>query len=193
MGAFKTFDLEIRRQIRKRGLGLPSRSTASVFRLHNHQYEHIRTSWRGARKALKYEYRLLRRLEQAADLEAELVLVSDETYEEDCPPLRGLDLGVAATVLTLAAMGCFTVTSCNGGCFGSQHHEEHPLVVFYAKPDDAETLLRAAEETGVGITNGDCDLMVWANNIWNMHNFAKAIFRLRWKLRRVRREKVEPC
>ena len=168
-------------------MGLPSRSMGLMFRMDNHQYERIRATWREARKALKYEYRLLRRLEMTTDLEAELIAISDENYENDCPPLRGLDLGVAATVLTLSAMGGLTVTSCNGGCLGDHHHEKHPLVVFYAKPEDAATLLGAADESGVGITNEDGSLMVCANDIWRMHNFAKSILKRRWKLRRRKR------
>jgi hypothetical protein len=138
LGGFRVFDQVIERELDKSRMGLPCRSMASVFRLENHDYQRIRPSWREARRAVKYEYRFLRRLEQAPDLDAELIVISDENYENDDPPLQGLDPGVAGTVLALAAMGCFTITSCNGGCFGHPHHEDYPLVGFYAGPEDAE-------------------------------------------------------
>jgi hypothetical protein len=166
---------------------LPGRSERETLLLDNHDYGPIRASWREARRALKYEYRLLKRLESCADIRTELVVISDRDCEIDCPPLDGLDIGVAGAVLTLAALGCVTVTSCNGGCFGDWHREDYPLIVFYAKPQDKETLLKAARESGAGITHYQAGLMVWANDIWDIHNFAKAIFTLRWRLKKRRR------
>jgi hypothetical protein len=177
--SFTIFNEETKRSLRRRGMGLPHHAAASNFRVDNHDFVRIRASWREAREALEFEHLLLKRLEKAQDLDAELNAISDENYEDHCPPLRGLDIGVAGVVLTLAALGCVTVTSCNGGCFGDGHHETYPLVVFYAKPENADMLLNAAEESGVGIGHREGGLMVWANNIWSMHNFAGAIMKVR--------------
>jgi hypothetical protein len=187
---FKTFSLPIEQKLEQTRMSLPDRSMASVFRLENHDYRRIRVSWREARKALKYEYRLLRRLENASDVIAELNAISDRSFEDDSPPLRGLDLGVAATVLTLSAMGSVTIASCNGGCFCDHHHEDHPLVIFFSQPKDKETLLNAAKSSGAGISNENGRLMVWANDIWDMHRFAKSLFLLRWKLKHRTRRPV---
>ena len=170
---FIIFNEKLEQSLRKESMSLPDRSLAPMFRLDNHCYERIRASWREARRAVKLEYRLLRRLEAALDIDDELCAISDVMAEDDCPPLRGLDIGVAGTVLTLAALGCVTVASCNGGCFGDAHHEDYPLIAFYAKPKDAVTLLAAAEETGVGVGHADSQIQVWANDIWCMHNSLK--------------------
>jgi hypothetical protein len=138
-------------------MGLPGRSTRSYIRRDNQQYERIRATWREARKALKYEYRFMRRLQMATDLKSEFSAIEEERYEDDCPPLQYLDPGVAATVLTLSAMGCFTVTSCNGGCFGHQHHEEHPLVYL-----DPETPGRCAQGyLWTALVPGKCVVYEW--------------------------------
>jgi hypothetical protein len=172
---FKRFGVEIERQLDKEAIGLPDSSMTSHFRLENHQYETLRACWREAKVALALENSLLTRLQNADDLEAEHLLVSDEMYEDIDQPLRGLDLGVAAAVLALSAMGCVTITSCNGGFLNDSHHEEHPLVVFYAEPDHTEFLLKAAAAAGVGISNGGGAITVWANDIWDMHKFAREL------------------
>jgi hypothetical protein len=183
---FKVSSVPIDRKLDKNRMSLPDRSMTSAFRIQNHYFERVRSSWRDARTALKFEYLLMRRLENAVDLEKESIAISDGLFECDYSPLQGLDLGVAGTVLTLSAMGCYTIASCNGGCFGDFHHEKYPLVVFFAKGDDRDILLCAAERSGIGISNKNGNLLVWANDIWHMHRFAKAIFSLRWKPRQRR-------
>jgi hypothetical protein len=186
--AFKTFREEIERDLDKRKMGLPHPSAEPLFKADNHDYERVRASWRQAKRALEFENSLLKRLEGAPDLEEELSKISDEDYEDDCPPLCGFDIAVVAVVLTFAAMGCHPYASCNGGCSGDFHHEKYPLVVFFAKAADAGILLKAAEGSGVGIGHTDMGLVVWANDIWDMHHFAEALMKSH-EAQRIRRRR----
>ena len=89
-------------------------------------------------------------------------------------------------VLSLAAMKCFPIYSCNGGCFGDGHHAKYPTVIFYATSKDAEVLLEAARQAGVGIAHADTGgIIVWANNIRNMHKFADELIKSHSRKRRI--------
>ena len=179
---FKVFGLPIEQTLNESHLGLPDRSMVSQFRIDNHDYRRIRCTWSDAKAVFEFEQEILKRLHEAADLDQEYFTVSDELYDDEDQILQGLDLGVASVVLVLAAMGCVTVTSCNGGVFGDSHHEEYPLIVFYAQAKDTNCLLDAAKTARVGILNQDGPIMVWANDIWHMQEFARQIMKQRKKL-----------
>lgn len=181
---FKRFDEKIEWNIIGSGLGIPPKSEFDQFKIENHDFEEYRSSWDEVERALEFEHSLLRRLEKAPDLEAERVLVSDELYEDDDLPIRTLDLGIGSVVLALSSMGCLTIASCNGGFLGDHHHEEHPLVVFYARAKEALFLLETAKNLNVGISNEDGPLIAWANDIWDMHASAREIFKSRGQMKR---------
>lgn len=143
--------------------------------LGNHQYRDLRwvTSEEAVRVA-ELETELVERVRSAASPEDEMNLVDDELYD-DPDGLLGLDLGVAGAVAALAAIGCIPVASCNGGAFGGWHHEDHPLVVFYAPKSLVPTLLRAAAETSTGLDNHDGALMLYAEAVDGPMAFARII------------------
>src|SRR6266550_1200883 len=115
---FKTFSKKIERSLDLNHMWIPDRSEASQFRLANHDYGRIRASWRVAKNALNIERAIINRLEMASDFENEYHTVSDELYDDEDVPLQCLDIGVASVVLSLSGLGCHTLSSCNGGCFG---------------------------------------------------------------------------
>jgi hypothetical protein len=176
---FKVFTEKIERRLVAKHMGLPSHSQTSHLRFHNHDYGRIRATLREVRQALEFEAEVLNRLANAKDLAAEYRRVSDEIYDDDSQPLQGLDLGVASAVLSLSAIGCVTFSSCNGGSFGDFHHEKYPLITFYAKPENAPLLIKAAKEAGVGIRHVEDYLMVWANDIRHMLRFGQAVLKSR--------------
>ncbi len=177
--SFKTFAQPIERNLIKKWLGLPRRSVRNQFQFQNHDYEPIRSTWKGAKEVLELENSLLKRLELASDFPKELDVIADELYEDPEHPFLGLDIGVAGAVLTLAAMKCVTLSSCNGGALGDCHHESHPLVVFYAERDQSCILLEAAAKAEVGMSNEDGPILVWANDIRHLHNFAVELHNMR--------------
>jgi hypothetical protein len=182
---FKTFREEIAQDLDKKKMCLPDLSDTSHLRIDNHDFDPIRCTWQEAEDVFDLETDLLERLEQSKNFHDEFMLVSDELYEDVDQPLRGLDFGIASVVLSLAAMKCFPIYSCNGGCFGEFHHAKYPTVVFYAAPRHAETLLNAARNSGVGIGHSDTGgIIVWANDIHHMHQFARELMTGRTKSRR---------
>ena len=84
-----------------------------------------------------------------------------------------LDLGIASIVFALYAFKCLPVTSCRGH---PAQGEEHPLVVFFTRPELVPIIVDVATSSGVGIYNqwGDLDgaLMVYGRNILDMRKFA---------------------
>lgn len=105
----------------------------------NQHYQDLTAaSWADVSRVLKVEAALVRRVEDAFDpsdeesrIEAEL---DGQRDDDDETPLRGLDLGVAAAVLVLAAVGAVPVASCNGGAFGRVHLGSNPHVACYIRP-----------------------------------------------------------
>lgn len=160
----------------------------------NRQYFDLRgVGWRDAAQMIKDEGALLVRLSSASDLAEEARAIEEEAEEElekgDFHILWGLDVGVAAAVISLAAAGCVPFASCNGGVFGEgRHHELYPLVAFYMRARIAEQISVAAEESGAGLYMGDRGtLQVYASSPWTLHEFAKRVFDRRSLIRQAHR------
>lgn len=92
-----------------------------------------------------------------------MTAIEDELYEEP-EGLLGLDLGVAACVASLSAMGCIPASSCNGGAFDGYHLEEYPLVTFLADRASARRVLKIAERAGLGLRQDDGYLVLDSND-----------------------------
>lgn len=105
----------------------------------NQHYQDLTaTSWADVSRVLEMEAALVRRVEGASDPSGEegriQVELDGQRDDDDETPLRGLDLGVAAAALVLAAVGAVPVASCNGGAFGRVHLGSNPHVACYIRP-----------------------------------------------------------
>lgn len=101
-------------------------------------------------------------------------------YDDSEVDLYGLDIGVASTVIALSAARCVPFSSCNGGTFGGNHHEAHPVVAFYAKPGTANLLLAIANEADIGIENGEYGcLVLFSDDVQKFPLFAGAMIHSR--------------
>lgn len=156
----------------------------------NRHYADLRTTgWRDVAEMLREEAFYLDRLrlaedtgEQICEIESDL---DERSEQEGGHPLWGLDVGVAAATVALAAAGCVTFTSCNGGAFGEgKHLESYPLVGFFMRPRLAEAITSAAAASGAGLLmHRDGSLQVYASDAWGLHGFAKAVFERRGEVR----------
>ena len=176
----QTFAVEILRAVSAEGLRWPKPSEAANERNLgcNRSYVDLRgCSWPQFDRVFELESQLIARLMAASDRAEEYNAIEDELYEDD-EGLLGLDIGVASAVVALSAAGAIPFSSCNAGAYGGSHHEEHPLVAFFAKPKQLVFLLEAAEEAGVGL-EGDSSgaVVLYADDIRNMPKFASALER----------------
>lgn len=188
--AHSTFNVEIKRDVDQAMLSWPEPGEAlAVSGLGgNRSYADLRRlPWREAKRVLALETELLARLEAAADPEDEYSVIEDELYEQDLD-LYGLDVGIAAAVVSLSSAGCIPFSSCNAGAFGGQHQESYPLVAFYARPEAIDLLTAAAQKADVGIENGrqGC-IVLYTNDVSKMLNFAEAVIRYTSVFRQLRR------
>jgi hypothetical protein len=173
---YPTFDVDITREIVLNELGWPAPGDASDESGLgcNREYADLRRlGWKVAKNVHAAEGELIERLERAEDPAAEYDKINDEAGE-DGSDLLGLDIGVAAVVASLSAVGCVPFTSCNGGAYGHHHHEAYPLVAFFAKPWMADLLLGAAADSGIGLANqtGGC-VVAYADDIRRLRAFAE--------------------
>lgn len=130
-----------------------------------------------AKRLSDNESEFIERIESAEDPDEEYTLILDELYENP-DDLMSLDIGVASTVGAISAMGCIPISSCNGGTFGDSHDEDCPLVGFYARTSDIDTLMKIARRTNVGIENGHSGfLVVFADDLRNLRSFADSLIR----------------
>jgi hypothetical protein len=142
----------------------------------NQMYQDLRGyGWPDVAHALVLERRLIAKLQEAEDLEAEAMQIDDERLDcfEPSDGLWGLDLGVASATIALSALWAIPVGSCNAGGFGGKHQARYPYVAFFigrAAPDLITSIARTAD---VGIRSnskglaqifgaGDLDLLRFA-------------------------------
>jgi hypothetical protein len=175
------FDVKVVRTASPNGLRWPKPSEASDERNLgcNREYVDLRgCSWEDLDRVADLENQLIARLMKAHDVEDEYDLIADELYETDDEGLFGLDIGVASAVVALAAFGCIPFSNCNGGAYGGRHHEEHPLVAFFARPAHFPILTDAAEEADAGLERDSSGaLLLYTDDIQNMNKFAEALER----------------
>ena len=170
----KDFDVNITRVIDVNGLEWPKPGEACEEGYGcNRAYVDLRGySWADAQKTLKTEMSILHQIAEADDP----AIMCEELEAAEGDNLPPTDVGVMATVAALSAARCIPFSSCNGGCFGDQHHETYPVVAFHAKPVWKDILLEAAEEAEVGLSNGFYgSLTVYSDDIWKMVAFARAL------------------
>lgn len=99
--------------------------------------------------------------------------------EEELLDGSGLDLGIISTVFALYAFKCYPLTSCRG------HPDDTgtgdcPKVVFFATPERASGLVRAARASGAGLTNHQTDegpaVMVNGRNLNDVRKFSVELY-----------------
>jgi hypothetical protein len=174
----RTFDMEVLRSISPNGLRWPKPNEAANERNLgcNRSYVDLRgCSWSQFDRIFEFESQFIARLVSAGNQEQEYNAIADELCEDD-EGLLGLDIGVASAVVALSTAGCIPFSSCNGAAFGGSHHEEHPLVAFFSRPQFVSVLMQTAEEANTGVENDTSGaLVLYANDIRNMLHFAKAL------------------
>ncbi|MDR6530252.1 hypothetical protein J2800_000988 [Caulobacter rhizosphaerae] len=155
-----------------------------------HYFDLRHVGWRDVSRMIGEEAPYLVRLRQASDVEDEMGAIVEELEErlvEECEdPLWGLDLGVAVATLALAASGCITFSSCNGGVFGEERHlESYPLIAFHMRSRIAPLIASAARASGAGLAmHGDGSIQVYGADAWTLHEFGKEVFNRRVEIRK---------
>jgi hypothetical protein len=165
--------LETRRQVDPKVLGWPEerRAASTDGLLINHHYIDMRGfSSADAELALLHERELYAELEAggwADDVVADLI---DMNYMD--PDTYGFDLGMVGAVLALSSIGAVPVSCCNGGVFGDMAHgENQPCLIFYARPDQLEVLMAAAEAADVSMINNQDLIEVYTEDVRKIHQF----------------------
>ena len=145
-----------------------------------------RLTWLEARRVYSIEGEHIARIEASPIPEQEYDHIEDELYD-DPEGIYGLDIGIASTVVALSAARCIPFSSCNGGTFGGSHHELHPVVAFFSRPETFSLLSECAEKTNSGLSLGQMgNLIVYVNDIRNMRAFAWALISRRSFFRNLR-------
>ena len=145
-----------------------------------------RLTWSEARHAYIAEGDFIRRIEESSDPTMEYDQIEDERLI-DFDELFGLDIGIASSVVALSAARCVPFSSCNAGAYGGSHHEDHPVVAFFARSATANLLLECAQESKTGLENShQGSLIAYANDIRRMREFADAIIARRREFRSLR-------
>lgn len=143
----------------------------------NQYYQDLtKFTWSDARATLEFEAVLLKRVGLSGDPATEEEAVGNELDAVDClgaaPSLWGLDLGVAAAVVTLSAVGAVPVASCNGGAFGAPHIGSNPYIAFFIRPRRLLAVLDWAREAGLSLTaTTDGIAVLHARCISDFHTF----------------------
>lgn len=114
-------------------------------------YDMRECDWDEVIAALELETELLRKIRMSSSPYDDEDSAIDQNYEDISILMFGLDIGVATVVCALSAVGCIPISSCNGGTLGGNHHEDHPLVVFFANDEHVDTLTRAARHAGINL------------------------------------------
>ena len=143
----------------------------------NHHYIDLSTaSWEDVAYALSEEGRLLTELENASDpAELEARLCEARELKDEREALWHLDVGVAAPVIALNALGAHTALSCNGGVFGGRHLRDFPSVRFYPRHAPLDGLLAAARASGVGLIEEEGRALVYASSVQDLQQFAREL------------------
>lgn len=140
----------------------------------NQHYQDLgAATWEQVKRALKTEQRLLQSFATARDPEAaEAAFNEQRVLGDEEGALWWLDVGVAAPVLALNALGAHTVLSCNGGAFGNSHQRTYPSIRFYPGEARLEDLLELASEAAIGLTAEDGRGLLYAHDLKALQRFA---------------------
>ncbi len=198
---YRTFDVDIVRLVDPTRLSWPEPGETMDDRNPggNREYTDLRyLSWAVARRVLEMEEECISRIETMEGPSETGSFTIEEAMEniwewedllDEVGPVAALDVGVASTTAALSAAGCIPFTSCSAGAYGGRHREKHPLVVFYARPEAVPLLMECAEKAGVGLEIEDelhHPLIVYADDIRKMRDFANALSERSADFRRVR-------
>ena len=186
---YPRFDVTIERRVVSEHLAWPASGEAmneGTLGCNRSYVDLRRLTWLEARRVYSVEDVLLARIETSSTPNEEHGLIEDELYE-DAEGIYGLDIGVASAVVALSAARCVPFSSCNGGAFGGCHHESHPVVALFARPETTSLLVECAEEADCGLLSGEMGhLVVYANDIRNMRAFSTALIGRRSTFRQLR-------
>ena len=178
----RAFEVEVRWDIAPERLLWPSSDELNdpdATLAGNHHYQDLRdATWSQviamAERERGYIDRIVTAKKPQREAEALFGELDDAANDSDEYPLLGLDLGVAAAVLALSAMGQIPALSCNGGAFGGTHRGEHPYVAFYAKPSSVQALISLAREAGAGMSDRDGLAVLYGRTVTALQDFALA-------------------
>ena len=132
-----------------------ARTSRDAIVLANHDFFMLdATSWDEAEAALEEEEEFIQEYNAAADGFAVLSKFNDQR-SETCNPNHNLDLGITAAVLCLRAMKAMPFVSCSGSFPFAPHHEEFPLVGFFASAKLLDKIIELARKNGLGLTNAE--------------------------------------
>lgn len=130
-------------------------------------------TWRDVAYALETEGKLIGQL-QACDDPADVLQRLEETrsLEDEREALWYLEVGVAAPVMALSALGAHTTMSCNGGAFGGIHPRDWPSIRFYPQKAQLDRLLGLARDSGVGLVEEEGRAVLYALTVQDFQRFA---------------------
>lgn len=177
----RTFDVEIRRHLEAEALDLLTEADAEAadeegYLAGNRYYRDLRGwSWNDVRAMLAYEADLVAKITSAPDpAAAERTFEEEREIDEDSVEgLRGLDVGVAATVTALSALGATPTISCNAGSFGGPHAASYPYVGFYLSEASPNVLLDLAKRADVGLEARGGLGHLYARSLTDLAKFAE--------------------
>ena len=143
----------------------------------NQHYIDLSTAtWDDVAYALAAEGRLIFELEDADDAAAlEASFCEQRDLEDEREALWHLDVGVAAPVMALNALGAHTVLSCNGGVFGGKHLRDYPSIRFYPRNAPLDVLLDAARASGVGLIEEEGRALLYSAAVQDLQRFAREL------------------
>lgn len=178
-----TADVNIEQSVSVSSMEMPDekRLTSTDGLLENHDYDHLGDiSIDEAIEIIASEAELLERIaEIPEELQQEKLLEIYDELEEDCDPLIGFDFGVAGLVHALTAIGCVTISSCNGGVMGDSHAMPYPWIIFHAPTTVVDLLLRSAEEVNASLINNYTGMLeVNSDEIWKFNKMAGHLIKL---------------
>lgn len=134
-------------------------------------------TWDDVAYALEAKARLIRQLETSADPSGEEQRLYDTRgLDNEREALWHLDVGVAAAVVALNALGAHTALSCNGGAFGSAHQRHQPTITFYPQDVPVERLLELARDSDVGLTDEQGRGALYPRTVQEFLRFAALAF-----------------
>lgn len=157
----------------------PERALSESGLLENHDYIPLgEIDLEEADVTIREEANLLRRIEAIPESMqcSALQEIDDELYEE-FGPFGTFDTGVTGLIQALSAIGCVTITSCNGGILkDTKHGMKYPCVVFHAPVSTFGLLLEGAEKVDAGLVNTDNGMLeLYADDIWKLNRLASFI------------------
>lgn len=178
----RSFPVEIRRDLDEAKLAQISddeledaESEGSVAG--NHAYQDLRGfSWRDVEVALFRERSIIDRLKAAPDLEAAAADFEETRAQwiDEQEALFDLDVGVAAAVIALSAMGAVPIASCSAGAFGGHHVAAYPYIAFFVCGARVDDVMSYAMRAGVGLEADASGIaQIFSNDSTGLTRFAE--------------------